>query len=145
MSANLISLEGVGRVFDDGAVVALKNTNLGIAGGDCVAILGASGSGKSTLINIMSGIDKPTSGRVCWNDRPVTARRQWAALRRKEIGIIFQEPRLLPCVALLVVDGAAGVLDALPLEAGDEGGANDPQSPGQRVDVLRSSHHQRGE
>jgi ABC-type lipoprotein export system ATPase subunit len=95
-SANLIRLEGVGRVFDDGAVVALKNANLCIAPGDCVAILGASGSGKSTLINIMSGIDRPTSGRVCWNDRPVTARRRWAALRRTEIGIVFQEFNLLP-------------------------------------------------
>src|ERR1700732_4585836 len=95
-SANLIRLEGVGRVFDDGAVVELKTANLRIAPGDCVSILGASGSGKSTLINVMSGIDRPTSGRVCWNDRPVTARRQWAALRRKEIGIIFQEFNLLP-------------------------------------------------
>src|ERR1700681_956849 len=95
-AANLIRLEGVGRVFDDGAVVALKDADLRIAGGDCIAVLGASGSGKSTLINIMSGIDRPTSGRVCWNDRPVTARRQWAALRRREIGIVFQEFNLLP-------------------------------------------------
>jgi putative ABC transport system ATP-binding protein len=94
--AALIALDGVGRAFDDGAIVALKSIDLAIAAGDCVAILGPSGSGKSSIVNLMSGIDRPTSGRIRWNGRPVASRRDWARLRREQIGIVFQEFNLLP-------------------------------------------------
>ena len=49
-SAPLVALERVGRVFDDGAIVALKSVDLAIPAGDCVAILGPSGSGKSSMV-----------------------------------------------------------------------------------------------
>ena len=98
---DLITLERVSRVFDGGAVVALNAVDLRIPPGDCVAILGASGSGKSSLINMMSGIDQPTSGLIYWNERPMTARRQWAALRASDIGIVFQEFNLLPTLTAL--------------------------------------------
>ena len=92
----LIALAGAGRAFDDGAIVALKSVDLAIAAGDCVAILGPSGSGKSSIVNLMSGIDRPTEGRILWNGAPVESRRTWARLRREEIGIVFQEFHLLP-------------------------------------------------
>jgi putative ABC transport system ATP-binding protein len=92
----LISLEGVTRLFDNGAIVALKDVDLSINKDDCIAIVGASGSGKSTLVNILSGIDTPTRGYVRWNGEPVTSRKEWTALRRTEIGIVFQDFNLLP-------------------------------------------------
>ena len=98
---DLVRLEGVSRVFDAGAVVALRDVSLSIGHGDCVAILGASGSGKSSLINLMSGIDAPTSGRVLWDGQPVTSRRKWAQLRARSIGIVFQEFHLLPTLTAL--------------------------------------------
>jgi putative ABC transport system ATP-binding protein len=92
----VIALAGVSRTFDDGAIVALKSVDLEIDPGECLAILGPSGSGKSSIVNLLSGIDLPSGGRVLWNGRPVTSRRAWARLRRKDIGIVFQEFHLLP-------------------------------------------------
>ena len=92
----LIALAGAHRDFDDGAIVALKSVDLAIDAGECVAILGPSGSGKSSIVNLLSGIDRPSGGRILWNGKPVASRRAWARLRRKEIGIVFQEFNLLP-------------------------------------------------
>jgi len=92
----MIALAGTSRSFDDGAIVALKSVDLTIDAGECVAILGPSGSGKSSIVNLLSGIDRPTGGRILWNGMPVASRRAWARLRRQEIGIVFQEFHLLP-------------------------------------------------
>jgi len=100
-TAQLLRLEAVKRVFDNGSVVALRNIDLRISSGECLAILGASGSGKSSIINMLSGIDRPTTGRVYWKDRPVTSRKDWSALRANSIGIVFQEFHLLPTLTAL--------------------------------------------
>jgi putative ABC transport system ATP-binding protein len=97
----LLSLRGVTRIFDRGAVMALDNVDLAIGAGECIAIVGASGSGKSSLVNMMSGIDRPTSGQVRWKDRPVASRQEWAELRRNSIGIVFQEFNLLPTLTAI--------------------------------------------
>jgi putative ABC transport system ATP-binding protein len=100
-TSQLIRLEAVGRVFDSGSVVALRNIDLRISRGECVAILGSSGSGKSSIVNMLSGIDRPTTGRVYWKDQPVTSRKEWSALRANSIGIVFQEFHLLPTLTAL--------------------------------------------
>jgi predicted ABC-type transport system involved in lysophospholipase L1 biosynthesis ATPase subunit len=95
----LVRLERVSRAFDDGAIVALRSIDLAIQAGDCVAILGPSGSGKSSIVNLLSGIDRPTSGRILWNGTPVESRRAWSRLRRSGIGIVFQEFNLIPTLS----------------------------------------------
>jgi putative ABC transport system ATP-binding protein len=100
-SAPLIALRGVSRLHDGGAIAALRNIDLQIATGDCLAIVGASGSGKSSLVNLLCGIDRASSGMVLWEGRVLHAQRHWARLRRLSIGIVFQEFNLIPTLTAL--------------------------------------------
>ena len=76
---------------------ALKGVSLSIAKGEFVATMGTSGSGKTTLLNIMSTLDKPSSGEVTVNGKNIAKlkKNQMAAFRAKEIGFIFQDFNLL--------------------------------------------------
>jgi predicted ABC-type transport system involved in lysophospholipase L1 biosynthesis ATPase subunit len=98
---SLIALRGVSRAHDGGTIVALRNVDLQIREGDCVAVVGASGSGKSSLINILCGIDYPTSGHVIWQGRAIRKKSDWVWLRRLRIGIVFQEFNLIPTLTVL--------------------------------------------
>jgi ABC-type lipoprotein export system ATPase subunit len=97
----LIALRSVSRIYDRGAITALRNVDLQVAEGDSLAIVGASGSGKSSLVNILCGIDYPTSGHVIWEGRPVRRKREWVSLRRSQIGIVFQDFNLFPTLTAL--------------------------------------------
>ena len=95
-SRPLIALRGVSRSYDGGAIAALRGIDLQIEAGDCLAIVGASGSGKSSLVNLLCGIDHASAGTVLWEGRVLRAQRDWARLRRLDIGIVFQEFNLIP-------------------------------------------------
>ena len=81
----------------------LDGVDLDIHEGEFFALLGASGSGKSTLLNLLSGIDKPDSGRIVVEGRDITQLNdtQLTLYRREHIGIIFQFFNLIPTLTVL--------------------------------------------
>ncbi len=83
-------------------VKALDNMNLTIEKGEFVGIMGPSGSGKSTLLNILSTIDKPSSGNVLINgkDPHKLSQDELAVFRRRKLGFIFQDFNLLDTLSL---------------------------------------------
>ena len=76
----------------------LQNISLEIKEGDFVVILGASGSGKSTFLNIISGLERPDSGKVVYGGTDITALHddKLTMFRKENIGFIFQQYYLLP-------------------------------------------------
>lgn len=76
----------------------LKDINLKIEKGDFTVILGASGSGKSTLLNVMSGLERPESGKIIYDGNDITALSDsgLTAFRKENVGFIFQQYYLLP-------------------------------------------------
>jgi putative ABC transport system ATP-binding protein len=146
---------------DDGAVRVLYGLSLSIAAGASLAVVGPSGCGKSTLLGLLGGLDVPTSGRVLIGEEEVSALSEGrrAAIRRSEIGFVFQADNLQPfltvfenvvlqCVlagdpnggaraqALLADLGLADLLQRLPNEL--SGGQR------QRVAVARALVHEPG-
>ncbi len=81
-----------------GTFTALKGVDLQVEAGAFVSIIGKSGSGKSTLINVITGIDRPTSGEVIVDGDHIHTfnEEQIAIWRGRSIGVIFQFFQLLP-------------------------------------------------
>ena len=88
----MLSLERVGKTYPNG-VHALNAITLEVGPGEIVAVIGGSGCGKSTLLRAISGLDTPTQGSVLLDGTPITT-------PHESIGIIFQEPRLLPWLSV---------------------------------------------
>jgi ABC-type lipoprotein export system ATPase subunit len=104
-NAHLIDLHQVEKTYQSaaGSFTALKRVDLQIDRGEFVAIIGKSGSGKSTLINMVTGIDRPSSGEVLVGGVPVhtLSEGQMAAWRGRNLGIIFQFFQLLPALTII--------------------------------------------
>src|SRR5688500_5081494 len=97
-------LDGVSRTYGDGGnrkVHALRDATLSIAEGEYIAIVGPSGSGKSTMLQLLGGLDRPTSGTIEFFGQAMTemSERQLTALRQRSIGFIFQQFNLIPTLS----------------------------------------------
>jgi putative ABC transport system ATP-binding protein len=89
----LLQLENITHVFqsplpDQPPLKIFQNISLELYPGKSLAITGASGEGKSTLLHIIGALEKPTSGLMLWQNKPISPKRQ-------EIGFIFQQFHLL--------------------------------------------------
>ncbi|MET0820001.1 MAG: ABC transporter ATP-binding protein [Aeromicrobium sp.] len=113
MSEVLLELRGVSRVHGEGAaeVRALQSVDLQLVAGELVAVMGPSGSGKSTLLTLAGGLDRPTAGEVLVEGESLgsASAKQLAAMRRRNVGYVFQDLNLIPTLT-------AGENVALPLE-----------------------------
>jgi putative ABC transport system ATP-binding protein len=100
----LIELKKVSKAYDvaAGRFLALKEVDMQAESGEFVAVVGKSGSGKSTLINMITGIDTPTSGEVFVASTPVHAldQEQLAVWRGRNVGVVFQFFQLLPTLTV---------------------------------------------
>ena len=100
-----VALTRVTRAFQSGGdeVVALAEVSLTVAVDETVAITGPSGSGKTTLLNLIAGLDRPTSGTVTVLGQDLTSlkERDLTAFRARSLGLVFQDPHLLPGLTAL--------------------------------------------
>jgi putative ABC transport system ATP-binding protein len=102
---HLIDLRQVAKIYetDAGPFAALDDVDLQVDSGEFVAVIGKSGSGKSTLINMITGIDRPTSGEVLVGGMAVHTLKegQMAVWRGRNIGVVFQFFQLLPTLTVI--------------------------------------------
>src|SRR5260370_182328 len=86
-----LAIEDVSKSFKgaSGSVLALDSVSLNVEEGEFVCLVGASGCGKTTLLNIIAGLEKPASGTVCTDGKPVTG-------PGRERLVMLQEPALFP-------------------------------------------------
>ena len=91
-----VAIRGLSKTFsiNGRALPVLRNLDLNVRSGECLAIVGASGSGKTTLLRMLAGLEDADTGSVLIDDRPVHG-------VGTERAVIFQEPRLLPWVTVL--------------------------------------------
>ena len=87
----MITLANIRKVFDvkNGEFVALGGVDLSVADNEFVTVVGPSGCGKTTVMNILAGLETPTSGRALVDDRPITG-------PGPDRGVIFQQYALFP-------------------------------------------------
>lgn len=89
----ILKVENITKKF--GGLIALNNVNIAVSKGEIFGIIGPNGSGKTTLFNIITGLIKPDSGRIYFEDRDITKLRPY---RRVKLGIsrTFQNFRVYP-------------------------------------------------
>ncbi len=99
-----IKLENVTKIYNTGEVetVALKDVSLEIKNGEMIVLLGPSGSGKSTMLNVCSGLDTPTSGKISVDDEIISDMdaKRLTKFRRDNLGFIFQQYNLLQTLSV---------------------------------------------
>ena len=133
-----IEAKELSKIYDtgEGQITALNRASLKIEQGDFLSIMGPSGSGKSTLLHLLSGLDRPSSGRLFYDGKDIYSLgdRELSAFRRRRIGFVFQQFHLLP------------VLMAKPevIFADEPTGNLDSKSGGEVMEMLKSVNEQMG-
>ncbi|HKZ31403.1 MAG TPA: ABC transporter ATP-binding protein [Vicinamibacteria bacterium] len=101
----LVRLDRVTKDFSEGRELrhVLKDASVSVDEGEFVAIRGRSGSGKSTVLNLVAGIDRPTSGEIFIGETALgrLSPRERTLLRRDQVGFVFQFFNLIPTLSVL--------------------------------------------
>ncbi len=97
---SIIKAENINKTYNENTIPvhALNHVNLEIDRGEFTAIVGPSGCGKTTLLNILGGLDQPTTGKVTISDTEITSMKDSELIdfRLKNIGFVFQAYNLIP-------------------------------------------------
>ena len=104
-NGHIVQIRDVVKSFPvgDGEITILKGISFEVSDGEFMSIVGPSGNGKSTLLNMITGIDRPSSGEVIVTGREIhrMTENQLATWRGEHVGIIFQFFQMLPALSLL--------------------------------------------
>lgn len=92
----MLEAKGIHKSFGD--LKVLKGIDITVSDKEIVSIVGSSGAGKSTLLHILGTLDKPDSGMIIYDDKPVSGLKEdeLAAFRNRKVGFVFQFHHLLP-------------------------------------------------
>lgn len=129
-----VVLEGrrLTKVYTMGEVEvhALRGVDIALARGEFVVLLGASGSGKSTLVNLLGGLDAPTSGEILYHGRPLqtASDAEVTRYRREAVGFVFQFYNLMP--SLTARENVALVTEI----------SRDPMAPEDALELVGLGH-----
>lgn len=99
----MLKLNDITKIYPNSEINILDQLSFYVNQGDTISIVGPSGTGKTTLLNIMSTLDKPTLGKVLFEDKNMAelSYDEKAQLRNREMGFVFQKHHLLPHLNLL--------------------------------------------
>lgn len=126
--ATVFRTADISKVYDTGEVkvVALSEVSVSLFEGELAVLLGPSGSGKSTFLNILGGLDRPTTGEVWFRDTNLTraSERALTRYRRNHVGFVFQFYNLVP--SLTARENVQLVTDV----------ARDPMSPEEALGLV---------
>ena len=95
----MLEVKGLKKKF--GKNLVLKGIDLKIEKGDRIAIIGSSGCGKSTLLRCLNMIEKPTNGKIIFEDKDITLKDTDLSFIRRKIGMVFQQFNLFPHLTVL--------------------------------------------
>jgi len=97
---NIIEIKNLVKIYETGEITvkAVDDVNASFKQGEFTAIVGPSGSGKTTFLNMLGGLDKPTSGEIMVDNIPVTSLKgaKLVNYRLRNIGFVFQSYNLIP-------------------------------------------------
>lgn len=146
--SDIIALKDIVKEYKMGdvGIRAANSISFGIEEGEFVVVLGLSGSGKSTVLNIIGGMDRPTSGEVWVDGKNIAAfsDREMTEYRRECIGFVFQFYNLMPNLTAIENVELAAQVCSNPLSAEDvmqDVGLIDRRGnfPAQRSELVQSS------
>lgn len=100
----ILKVENLTKTYGSGEnlVHAVDDVSFSVEKGEFVAIVGASGSGKSTLLHLISGVDRPTSGKIFVDGNDISKMNddKLAVFRRRQVGIVYQFYNLIPILTV---------------------------------------------
>ena len=124
MSKLIFKCSNISKSFDQGnkTVEVLKNIDFTLEQSTSVSIVGPSGSGKTTFLNVLSGLDSPSAGKVFYKEKDINNLndKERASIRNKEIGFVYQFHHLLPEFTALENVSLPMLISGLKMEEANE-------------------------